>query len=309
MPLPTFLVIGAAKSGTTALAAYLAQHPEVFFSRSKEPNYFALAGEGLPELGPAPPHVLRGAIYNWSRTDWTGYCRLFEGAEGSKAIGEASVRYLYFPDAPPRIRTILPDVRLIVLLRDPISRLYSHYNMNRQILLEPLELAEAIAAEPERIAAGWGWDWHYVQLGLYARQLRRYFELFDRAQIAVFLYDDFVRDPLAIYRAVCRHIGVDDSFVPDMRGRAKPGSLPRNAALARWLWWPNPVRRRLLRHARPLAVPLIRRLKDWNAAPVPALDPGLHRVLVPRFRADLDDLARLLDRDIPWYRPAAVAAA
>jgi hypothetical protein len=302
MPRPTFLIVGAAKSGTTSLAAYLAQHPDVFFSRPKEPNYFALAGSDGPPVGPAPQRVLEGALYNWSRTDWPSYLALFEGAEGKRAVGEASVRYLYFEDAPQRIRETLPEVRLIALLRDPVSRLYSHYNMNRQILLEPLELAEAVAAEPERIAAGWGWDWHYVQAGLYARQLRRYFDLFDREQIAIFLYDDFQLDPLGVYRAACRHIGTDDGFVPDMSERSKSGSRPKNAALARWLWWPSRTRSLLIRHARPVAAPLIGRLRDWNAAPIPKMDPAARRALIPRFRDDLKELALLLGREIPWYR-------
>ena len=135
------------------------------------------------------------------------------------------------------------------------------------------------------------------------------FELFDREQIAVFLYDDFWRDPLPVYRAACRHVGVDESFVPDMSGRAKPGSWPRSATLARWLWWSNRTRSRLIRHARPVAVPLIRQLKDWNAAPVLALDPALRRALIPQFQDDIGALAALLGRDIPWYCPEAMAAA
>lgn len=298
--LPSFLIIGAAKSGTTSLAAYLGQHPEVFIPRSKEPNYFALAGEPLALEGPAPPHVLRHAIYNWSRTGWEDYVALFDSVTDERAVGEASVRYLYFPRAPERISEVLPEVRLVTILREPVERLYSHYTMNRQILLEPLDLRAAIEAEDGRVALGWGWDWHYVRCGLYARQLRRYYERFDPAQIAVFLYDDFRRDPLGTYAAVCRHIGVRDDFVPDMSRRGMVGSLPRSAALARWLWWPNRTRFLLIRYARPLAVPLIARLKAWNAAPVPPLDPALRAWIAPRFHEDMADLEALIGRRLPW---------
>ena len=97
-----------------------------------------------------------------------------------------------------------------------------------------------------------------------------------------------LRDPLGVYRAACRHIGVDEGFVPDMRDRAKPD---RGRAMRLWragCGGRTGRARRLLRHAAPVAAPLIRRLKDWNAAPVPKLDPALHRALIPRFRADLD---------------------
>ena len=77
--------------------------------------------------------------------------------------------------------------------------------MNREVSLEPLSLAEAIEAEPTRIADGWGWDWHYVAVGLYARQLRRYFDLFPRERILVLLYDDLVRDPSAPSRGLPAH--------------------------------------------------------------------------------------------------------
>jgi hypothetical protein len=305
MPLPTFLIIGAAKSGTSSFAAYLSQHPEVFIPHVKEPNYFALAGRAASARGPVPEQVIREAVYNWSQTDWPGYCRLFDGAEGKAAIGEASVRYLYFDEAPGRIRGTLPDVRLVAILRDPIGRLYSHYVMNRQmnrtVSLEPLSLASAIEAEPARIADGWGWDWHYVAAGLYAHQLRRYFELFPREQILVLLYDDLVRDPLGAFRAVCRHIGVDEGFVPDMGARAMVGTHARNERLGRWLWRQNKLRG-IGRYLRPATAPIVRRLKAWNEAPVPKLDPELRAALIPRFRDDLDELARLIGREIPWYR-------
>jgi len=222
------------------------------------------------------------------------------------------VRYLYFAGAAERIRATLPEARLIAILRDPVGRLYSHYNMNRQmsrqIALEPLPLPEAIAAEPERIAAGWGWDWHYVGVGLYGRQLRRYYELFPREQILVLLYDDLVADPLGTFRAVCRHIGVDEGFKPDMGQRGMVSARARSAGLTRWLWQQNKLGR-LGRYVRPVTQPVVRRLKAWNDAPVPALDPGLRQALIPRFQADLDELAGLIGREIPWYRPPRSDAA
>jgi hypothetical protein len=214
------------------------------------------------------------------------------------------VRYLYFDEAPGRIRATLPDVRLVAILRDPVARLYSHYVMNRQmnreINLEPLDLAAAIEAEPARIADGWGWDWHYVAVGLYARQLRRYFDLFPREQILVLLYDDLVRDPIGTFRAVCRHIGVDEGFVPDMRERAMVGSHTRHDGVGRWLWRRNKLRG-IGPYVRPLTAPVVRRLKAWNDVPIPKLDPALREALIPRFRDDLDALAGLLDREVPWY--------
>lgn len=307
--LPNFMIIGAAKSGTTSLQAYLDQHPDVFFASCKEPNYFALAGKSVPHPGPAAPDVLYELIYRHCVLDHEAYVSLFDAVDDQRAIGEASVRYLYYPDAPARIREALPDVRLIAILREPVSRLYSHYCMNVQYQLEPLSLFDAIDAEESRRNANWGWDWHYVNVGRYGEQLGRYFETLDRRQLKVFLYDDFVERPLEVYNEVCRHIGVDDQFVPDMSERGKVAYRPNNLTLDRWLHWPNSVRARLQRHLpRRLVSGVISRLERWNRAPVPPLEPGVRRELSKLFRDDVERLEELLGRSIPWYSGVAVSA-
>lgn len=301
--LPNFLIIGAAKSGTTSLASYLAQHPEVFFSPWKEPNYFALAGRKLPPPGPVPPDVMYRLLYFHSVTTLPDYERLFAGAGDQPAVGEASVRYLYSPEAPARIHELLPGVRMIAVLRDPVSRLFSHYCMNLQHQLEPLELRDALAQEENRRAAGWGWDWHYVNVGRYAAQVRRYFERFGREQVKVILYDDFVARPLEVFRDVCRHIGIADTFTPDMSERGKVAHRPRSLRLDRWLHWPSPTRRCIERaFPRRLWRPAFARLGRWNSLPPPKLDAGLRAELSSLFRDDIAELEDLLGRSIPWAR-------
>src|SRR5437867_4308222 len=119
--LPTFLVIGAARSGTTALYLYLRQHPNVFMSRDKETNFFAFEGEALDFRGPGAEFV------NNSVVTLNAYLRLFADAPENAAIGEASPLYLYSLHAAERIHARLPDVRLIAILRNPIEQAYSHY--------------------------------------------------------------------------------------------------------------------------------------------------------------------------------------
>ena len=308
--LPNFLIIGAAKSGTTSLQAYLDQHPDIFFASCKEPNYFALTGKRLPHKGAAPPDVLYELIYRYSVTDYDAYLSLFDSVQGQSAVGEASVRYLYYPEAAERIKAAIPNVRMIAILRDPVSRLYSHYCMNVQYQLEPLPLREAIEAEGWRREADWGWDWHYVGVSRYSEQLARYFALFDPAQLKVFLYDDFVQKPLEVYREACRHIGVADDFVPDMSKRGMVPSRPRNLTLDRWLHWPNPVRARLQRHLPDrLFSGVVGRLERWNRASVPPLSEELRQDLSGFFRRDVERLESLLGRSIPWFPKAGGRAA
>jgi len=295
------MIIGAAKSGTSSLADYLGQHPDVFVSRIKEPNYFALAGMRLPTAGPGPDRVRYKLLYQYSVTDWAQYQAMFAAARDERAIGEGSVRYLYYKDAPARIRQALPDVRLVAILRDPVQRLFSHYCMNRQFQLEPLGLEAALEHEQERIAADWGWDWHYASVGMYSEQLARYYALFPREQIKVFLYDEFVQDPHRVYREICEHIGVNPDFRPSMESRRMVPYHARWLALDRWLTWPSLTRRALEKTLpRRLTEQAFGTLKRLNAAPVPRLDPELRRRLAGRFKADGRALSELLGRPIPW---------
>jgi GNAT superfamily N-acetyltransferase len=221
--LPTFLVIGAARSGTTALYLYLRQHPKVFMSRRKETNYFAFEAPALDFRGPGAEFV------NNSVASLEAYQRLFDDAPPDVAIGEASPLYLYSPDAPARIHAPLPDVRLIAILRNPVDQAYSHYLYARKEVIEPLpDFVAALDAQEARRAAHWQPLFQYTAFARYHVQLRRYLEHFSRDRIRLYLYEDFAADPLRVTQDIFRFIGVDDSFVPDVSYRANPGGIPRS---------------------------------------------------------------------------------
>ncbi len=212
MRLPDFLVIGAAKSGTTALYDYLRQHPRVAMSELKETNFFALEGGRPAYRGPGDDET----INRLSITDLDAYCALFEGIAGEHAAGEASPLYLYDPRVPDRIRGCVPHVKLVAVLRHPVHRAYSAFLHARRDGREPLgDFGEALRAERARIRGGWEHLWHYRAMGFYGRQLERYLEIFPAERIHVLLYDDFVADPVGALQGCFRFLGVDDSFVPD----------------------------------------------------------------------------------------------
>lgn len=303
MSKPNFFIFGAAKSGTTSLQMYLKQHSEVFFPEHKEPNFYALQDYDLPRPGPVPAKVMQALIYGRSVTKRDDYEAIFKGAGDAKAVGEASVRYLYFDKVPQRIFDDSPDARLVAVLREPVARMYSHYCMNRQYQMEPLSLRDALESEKDRIKAGWGWDWHYSGLGQYAKQLKRYFEIFSKEQLKIFLYEDFVKDPTAVIKETCQHIGVDDSFKADMKSRGKVAYRGRNLALDRWLHWPNRSRHYFQKLApNCVANAVISRLRRWNAAPVPKLSEAEKDDFSAYFADDHRELESLLDRQIPWRK-------
>lgn len=301
--LPNFLLIGAAKAGTTSLWSYLAQHPEVFLPETKEPNYFAFPEQAPSAVGPAPAAVIHELLLKFSVTSWPAYTGLFAGSQGRRAVGEASVRYLYETDVPARIHACLPGVRLIAVLREPVARLHSHYWMNRQFHLEDLTLEEAIEAEPARRQAGFGYDWHYVAVGRYAEQLERYFTLFGRERVAVFLQEDLRREPSEVFRRACAFLGVSGTFEPDFSERAKEAFRPRWRRLDRWLQYPGPVRSAGFRLLGPEHFERLRTgLRRWNSAPIPPLDPGLRQRLKALFEDDVARLERLLGRELSAWR-------
>ncbi len=303
--LPNFMVVGAAKCGTTSLTHYLNQHPEVYVSPWKEPNFFVHEDEVHPLRGPAPSHVLEQLLHSHTVTDFEQYQALFRGVQSQRAIGEGSVRYLYFPNAAERIRRSLPDIKVIAILRHPVSRMVSHHSMMKQFHLEPLALAEAIAAESQRRQLHWGWDWHYTQVGLYSQQIQRYLDAFGSERVKVLLYDDYKRSPNRVFAEVCQFLEIESSFNPDMTVRQKVAYRPRFDFLDRWLQWPYKSRiaiesllpRRLVR-------PVLRRIGDWNRCRSvqthDRLSNRLRQDLTAIFRDDILALEELLQRKTNW---------
>jgi hypothetical protein len=210
MTLPNFLVIGAAKGGTTSLHHYLRQHPEIFLTPVKETNFFWSEAKG---------HGRRTA------QSLKEYEHLFDGANGRKAIGEISPQYLNSAGAAERIHRDLADVRLVVSLRNPAERAWSDYLGRVRILRETGSFEEAI--QPGRSCLEWGF---------YGQRLARYYSRFSPERIHVILYDDFAADPRAVLRGLLSFLGVDPSHPVDTSMRHNAAGVPRSALLNRVLW-------------------------------------------------------------------------
>src|SRR5262249_18066920 len=152
---PNFLLVGTMKAGTTSLYHYVGQHPDVFVSPVKEPSFFAFEGDRVRFRGPRDAELTRF-------TSQTEYARLFQGARGESARGEASTVYPSHPRAPERIQYPLGTPRIVVMLRDPAERAFSHFLHLRRYGREPLEdFRAALRAEDERRRGGWDPFWFY----------------------------------------------------------------------------------------------------------------------------------------------------
>ena len=225
MRLPDFIIIGAAKCGTTSLYHYLNQHPEIYMSPRGEPSFFAHEGQQLDFKGPGDDE------WNFI-TDISDYKLLFADAPIRAAIGEVSPRYLFFEQSHRRIAHYIPEARLVVILRHPVDRAYSHFLMNRRRGCEPeSDFRRAIQKEIERAKRGWGWDWRYIGAGLYSEQLQRYYRAFSREQIKVFLYHELKETPGRLFQELFHFLEVGDSFKPNMSTQHRSAFAPHSYLL------------------------------------------------------------------------------
>lgn len=305
---PSFLVLGAMKSGTTALHHYLSQHPDIYLPRKQEPSYFSFPGTSPNFRGPGD---LRASINTNAITDARSYEALFDEARPGQVRGEVSPVYLYWPPTARNIHAQAPDVRLIAILRDPTDRAYSSYMHAVREGREPADsFAQALELEPERIRENWGFIWRYRDLGRYAVQLRRYLDLFPAHRLRIVWYEDLQADPVALCQSLYRFLGVDDLHVPDVSVRWNPSGVPRSRTvqrLTRTNGWLRPAAQLI---APAVGADRLRRLatrvQRVNLRRVPAR-PEERQSLRGALDADVAELEQLLDRNLDHWRTGARA--
>ena len=188
--LPDFLGLGTQKGGTTSLHQWLSTHPQVFLPACKEVHYFDLQPEQPPQ--------------------W--YANHFREAQPKQACGEITPFYLFHPDVPARIHTVVPEVRMIVLLRDPVERALSQVFHARKRGFERLKLEEALEAESSRLQSGnpESLQKHsYVTRSRYLEQLDRYETLFPREQLLILKSELFFTNPELVWKQILSFLGVE----------------------------------------------------------------------------------------------------
>jgi hypothetical protein len=296
MTMPNFIVIGAAKSGTTALHRYLKQHPQIFMSTPKELRFFPFEDLSPEFCGPGDKADMETAVKTIE-----DYRAHFAAGAYYPARGESSPLYLYYPRSAERIRHHVPDAKLIAILRQPADRAYSQFLMKRRDGLESLKFRDALAAEEQRIADGYSHHWHYRRRGFYAAQLKPYFVSFKREQLRIYLYEDYDADPVGFMQDIFRFLNVDDTFVPDMSVRHNESKIPRSRALQVFLTEPRSVKKlvktfvpsRWSRH-------IGDSLRRQNLTK-PPLDPSLRQQLTEDYREDIKELQEMMGRDLSHW--------
>jgi Sulfotransferase family len=303
MALPDFLVIGAPKAGSTALHAALARHPGLCMSTVKEPKFFLSDGPPPARGGPGDAQTYREHV--WRRAD---YEALFDGAPRGLPRGEATPLYLHDRDAHRRIHDLIPDAKLIAVLRDPVERAHSNWTHLWSAGLEPIDdFVQACDEEPRRIEAAWASFWHYVSLGKYGEQLEHLYSLFPREQVLVLRYLSLVDDPAETLDRICGFLGVEPGVIttlPRENVTAHPEATLRHRALARTLRIAAGAGDFLPRKAGTSLKDSLEHRLQRSAPPRQPLNWDEREQILPRFEADIRLLEQVTGDDFSfWLRP------
>ncbi len=299
---PNFLIIGAHKAGTTSLYHYLNQHPKVYLSPAKEPRFFSLSNCSGRFNGPNDPS-------NRCRfTTLDSYQELFKDVKDEKAVGEASTLYLYDKDAPNNIFKYNKEMKMIVVLRNPIERAYSNYTYARQKGHEEIEdFSTALDREEERINNGWGALWHYKQKGFYSQQLKRYYELFNESQLKVFLYDDLIHSPQKVVHDIYQFLSVDCDFEPDFSTKYNPSGVPTSMVVQRLIMLGKSKSLRSFRSVVKKMLGLKKADTIWaglqkaNLNEIPVMSSETRDILRELYKHEILRLQTMIERDLSHW--------
>lgn len=295
MKIPNFLIVGAAKSGTTSLHYYFNEHPEVFMPRCKETHFFS-------ELVELCNKNKKGGLYGRGRLkDLNKYSSQFEQAGKEKALGEACVSYLYFYEVTiPKIQSILSDPKIIIILRDPVERSFSNYMHHVRDGFEKLSFLDAVKNASERRKNNWWWGYQYIEASLYADSVRAYMDSF--TEVKVVFFDKLKNEPTRLMQELYEFVGVKRSFTPDVEKKYNRAETPRYPCIARarknsTLAW------RFLKFCdmHGIAKPITKILTSKTNAHS-SLTQYERSVLAPYFKDDILALEKILRTDLRAWR-------
>ena len=237
-----FIICGTQKGGTSALDVYLRGHPNICMAEKKEVHFFD------------NEDAFRNATLDYSQ-----YHSVFKPNSSSQIFGEATPIYMYWREAPRRMWQYNPNLKLIVLLRNPIERAYSHWNMKRLLGAEALSFWDAIQREPERCREALPYQhrvYSYVDRGFYLEQLRRLWSFFPKEQVLVLKSDELKCQPVQALQRVCKFVKVDPlNCIEPTSVHSRPYKSPM-----------GPTERQYLRSVFELEIRGLERVLGWDCS-------------------------------------------
>lgn len=289
MRYPDIYVVGAPKCGTTSLQYYLGQHPEIFAPEFKEPHYHTVAKKGLP---------------TWGVQTQQQYFDIYRDARPNQMLLDASAWNLYIAEAAEFIKETSPDAYILISLRHPVDRAYSHFmHMVQRGWEKYYRFQEAIRYEPQRVAEGAFWDFHYLSVGFYASQVQRYLNLFSQEKIKIIFFEEWTRNIDTTMQDIYKFLGVNSASWQSTSVRKNVTELSYDQILRMRLQRVKP-----LKNALGLILPdtakqkVMRLLKTRSGRTLPQINPEVHTLLCQTYKNDIERLETLLGyRVAVWH--------
>lgn len=293
--LPDFMIVGATRSGTTSLHHYLGSHPDIFLPAEKELNFFSRGSQHLQRL-PEYRHAFRAA----RKETVIGEASPMYWVRGMSRDHSGDYQFNLGDDPGSRLAAVLPGVKTIISLRDPVRRAYSQYWRNHcrgqdtaASFLDSLQEEREGRRTPQQTRMCW------IYHNSYTVHLRRWFELFPRDQIKVLIFEEWTQRPQQTLRDLLEFLEVDPDWAPEDFSRRNAGWEPRSQ------WWADWVSPWLSQ------TPGLRRLERWNRrAGYSDLSGDTYLRAQDIFADEISELERLLGRDLaPWQLTEKAASA
>ena len=284
-----FFIVGAPKAGTTSLYHYLNEHFDIEMSSQKEPNFFSDASLQKQSI-----------YYGGNRVDTIEKYNALFAKEDVILRGEASVSYLYYEDVPHKIKEYNPNAKIIIILRNPIDRAFSHYLMDDRLGLISESFEIIIQKQSKHKNANLFYQ-QYIQVSEYTQQIKRYLEVFSKKNIHFIDYEDFKNDTSNIVNSVFVFLAVNDDFHPYLRKKHNTYTAPKNRII-RYIYSFVSFRKILAVIFPKFLTKNIRNLL-FRSDKKPKLSEETRNFLKKHFTNDVKELSKLLNIDFTkWIK-------
>lgn len=310
---PNFFIVGVVKGGTTSLYRYLVQHPQVYMSPVKETNFFSRDAIDTNLFTKDYKHDVDVNLKEFLQSDFSeiihiahviqeeDYNLLFKKVKDEIAIGEISNSYILYPGVAEKIYHFNPQAKIIMILRNPSERAFSQYLMNlRQGKTLNKNFIEEVLEDSKKPHQGWGASHQYLFIGNYYEQVKRYFDVFPKDQVKIFLYDDYKENPAAVLEKMRDFLGIED-FTFNTNQKYNEAGLPRFSKINYLLnqtgvisWaknifphhWRAPLKKLIYREGN-----------------IPKLQNDERQWLINYYKEDILKLEKLIERDLSkWVK-------
>lgn len=282
---PNFFIVGTGRGGTSSLYHYLSQHPDIFMSPIKEPYFFC-------------QELISDITTGNFVLDKDKYLELFNDISGRRVVGEASAAYLDFPPTAGRIKTSVPDAKIIIMLRNPSERAFSEYLANVTLGYEKRTFNQTVTDEIKEIRNEPTNAYNSVSRGLYYNHVKRYQDLFGNKNVKVIIFEDFIKNTQLILEEVLEFLGINKKIEFELEPKNQY-RIPKGG-IAELLFADSKIRKIIKK-----SIPVNMRIRFGEKYLLkkeirPTIDLETKKILDDIYSEDINKLSNLLNRELKW---------